>query len=83
MVEFVHILSYIMGKKIPGDISIIGGENEGVSELLIPSLTTIREPLKGMSEAAVHRVLDLIDGKRPKDLITTLPVELIVRDSVS
>jgi LacI family transcriptional regulator len=83
VVEFVHILSYIMGKKIPGDISIIGGENEGVSELLIPPLTTIREPLKAMSEAAVQRVLDLTEGKRPKELITTLPVELIVRDSVS
>lgn len=83
VVEFVHILSYIMGKKIPGDISIIGGENEGVSELLIPPLTTIREPLKDMSEAAVQRVIDLTEGKRPKELITTLSVELIVRDSVS
>lgn len=83
VVEFVHILSYIMGKKIPGDISIIGGENEGVSELLIPPLTTIREPLKEMSEAAVQRVLDLTEGKKSKELVTTFPVELIVRDSVS
>ena len=83
VVEFVHILSYIMGKKIPADISIIGGENEGVSELLIPPLTTIREPLKDMSVAAVQRVLDLTEGKKPKELVTTLPVELIVRVSVS
>ena len=82
-VEFVHILSYIMGKKIPEDISIIGGENEGVSELMIPPLTTIREPLKGMAEVAVQEIIDLTEGKKPKELVTTLPVELIVRDSVS
>lgn len=83
VVEFVHILSYIMGKKIPADISIIGGENEGVSELLIPPLTTIREPLKEMSEAAVKRVLDLTDGKRIQEYVATLPVELLIRDSVA
>ena len=82
-VEFVHILSYIMGKKIPEDISIIGGENEGVSELMIPPLTTIREPLKGMAEVAVQEIIDLTEGKKPKELVTSLPVELIVRDSVS
>jgi LacI family transcriptional regulator len=81
--EFVHILSYIMGKKIPEEISIIGGENEGVSDLLIPPLTTIREPLKEMAEVAVQEIIDLTQGKSPKELVTTLPVELIVRDSVS
>src|SRR6478736_2692136 len=29
--ECLHILTYVMGLKVPQDISIIGGENEGIS----------------------------------------------------
>jgi len=38
--ECLHILAYVMGMKVPQDISLIGGENERVSSLLNPPLTT-------------------------------------------
>ncbi len=81
--ECLHILTYVMGLKVPGDISLIGGENEGVSSIQNPPLTTIDEPLREMAEQAVA-MMDLLttDGKVPKRRVT-LPVGLISRDSVS
>lgn len=82
VIEFVHILQYVMGMSIPRDISIIGGENEGVSAMLIPPLTTIQEPLKEMADIAVDKITALTEGEKCIENISTIPVSLITRDSV-
>ena len=80
--ECLHILSYVMGLKIPQDISLIGGENERVSSLLNPPLTTIEEPLREMAEQAV----DMLDRLTMREEISKrnvmLPIRLIDRNSV-
>jgi LacI family transcriptional regulator len=81
--ECLHILTYVMGVKVPQEIALIGGENEGVSGLLHPPLTTIEEPLREMAE----RVAEMLDRLTASERVTprhiTLPVRLIERDSVS
>jgi LacI family transcriptional regulator len=71
-----------MGMKVPQEISIIGGENERVSALMNPPLTTIEEPLREMAEQAV----DMLDRLTTGELITKrnfmLPIRLIDRNSV-
>lgn len=81
--ECLHILVYVMGLKIPQEIALIGGENEGVSSLLNPPLTTIEEPLREMAEQAAAMLDRLTAGERvaPKQIM--LPVRLIERDSVA
>ncbi|HEU5080064.1 MAG TPA: LacI family DNA-binding transcriptional regulator [Opitutaceae bacterium] len=80
--ECLHILTYVMGVKVPQDIALIGGENERVSLLLNPPLTTIEEPLHEMA----NRVVDLMDrltsGEVVKERNVMLPVRLIDRNSV-
>lgn len=80
--ECLHILTYVMGVKVPQDIALIGGENERVSLLLNPPLTTIEEPLHEMA----NRVVDLMDrltsGEVVKERNLMLPVRLIDRNSV-
>lgn len=80
--ECLHILGYVKGLKIPTDIAVIGGENERVSALLNPPLSTIEEPLREMAEQAV----DLLDRLTMGEIVPTrnfmLPVRLIDRDSV-
>lgn len=80
--ECLHVLSYVMGLKIPQDISLIGGENERVSALLNPPLTTIEEPLREMAEQAADMLDNLTTGKRVAERRLMLPVRLVERNSV-
>jgi LacI family transcriptional regulator len=80
--ECLHILSYVMGLRIPQDISVIGGENERVSALLNPPLTTIEEPLREMAEQAVALLDQLTSGDEIAQKNVMLPVRLIDRNSV-
>jgi LacI family transcriptional regulator len=81
--ECLHILTYVMGLKVPQDIALIGGENEGISELQNPPLTTIDEPLRDMAEQAAEMLDALTSGKKVARRHLTLPVRLIERDSVA
>jgi LacI family transcriptional regulator len=81
--ECLHILTYVMGLKVPQDISLIGGENEGISALQNPPLTTVEEPLREMAEQAADMLSRLTTGERVTPRQTTLPVRLIERDSVA
>ncbi len=81
--ECLHMLTYTMGVKVPQDISLIGGENEGISNLQTPPLTTIAEPLREMAEQAVQILDRLTSGTKVEARHITLPVRLIERDSVS
>jgi LacI family transcriptional regulator len=80
--ECLHILSYVMGHKVPQDISLIGGENERLSSLLNPPLTTIEEPLRDMAEQAVEMIDQLTLGRTVAKRNVMLPVRLIDRNSV-
>ncbi len=81
--ECLHLLTYTMGRKVPQDIALIGGENEGISILQTPPLTTVAEPLREMAERAVEIVDQLTAGETVAKRKVTLPVRLIERDSVS
>lgn len=81
--EALHVLTYVMGLKVPQDISVIGGENEGVSGHMNPPLTTVAEPLRDMAERAVEMIDRLTTGHSVSPKAVTLPVRLITRDSVS
>jgi LacI family transcriptional regulator len=81
--ECLHILTYVMGLKVPQDISLIGGENEGISIIQNPPLTTIEDPLRDMAEQAATMMDSLTAGDRIQTRQLVLPVRLIERDSVS
>jgi LacI family transcriptional regulator len=81
--ECLHMLTYTMRVKVPQEISLIGGENEGISILQTPPLTTIAEPLREMAEQAVEIVDRLTSGDTVAERRVILPVRLIERDSVS
>ena len=81
-VNCLHVLSYILDKKVPEQIALVAGETPGISELLQPPLTTVVEPLSEMSDLAVDLILRLAAGEKPKAERTLLPVHLIDRASV-
>lgn len=51
-----------MGLHVPGDVSIMGHNDEIHSTLFHPELTTIRQPLDEIAAIALDRLLALIEG---------------------
>jgi len=70
------------GRRIPGDISLVGFDDIPLAEFLDPPLTTIRVPASEVGEAVGRALLDRLAGNREATR-TILPVELITRSSVS
>lgn len=70
-----------LGVKIPEKVSLVGFDDTIYSTLFDLKLTTVRQPVVGLSHAVTDLILKCIDN--PK--ITTeinLPTKLIIRDSV-
>ena len=82
-IEALHVLTNVIGLSVPKDISIIGGENVGVSMFQHPPLTCLDEPLEQMARAAVNMVVNLADGREIKEKKCIFPVHLIERESVA
>ncbi len=68
---------------IPGDLSVVGFDDLPVARWVSPPLTTVRQPLIEMAEAAAELVLDLARGGRPQQLRLELSTELVVRESTA
>jgi DNA-binding LacI/PurR family transcriptional regulator len=68
------------GEAIPQDIAIVGFNDLPEAYVSRPTLTTVRPHLRDLGAQAAHTVLDLLDGRPVKSLVT-MPVELIRRKS--
>jgi LacI family repressor for deo operon, udp, cdd, tsx, nupC, and nupG len=78
------------GIHAPGDVSVVGFDDLEMSEHLIPSLTTIRQPRAAIGETAARILLRLMENERKGTTVgargsesRVLPVELIVRGSTA
>ena len=69
--------------KIPEDIAIVGFSNEPFSELVTPSISTIKQPGFEMGQKAAELLIKQIGSKvKPKNYQTIMmETELIVRNS--
>ncbi len=76
------LATYDLGIKVPDEISVTGFDMTPSSAYVYPPITTIRQPIGDLGEAAVLAVLDLIEGKEP-DRKTVFSTDLIVRASTS
>jgi LacI family transcriptional regulator len=70
------------GLRIPEDVSVIGYDDVQAAAYHVPSLTTIRQPLRKMGEIAAMTLLDKLAGKQTEHILQVEP-ELIVRESTS
>jgi len=68
---------------IPGDLSVVGFDDLPVARWVGPPLTTVRQPLVTMAEAAAEMVVMLARGESPAQSRVELSTELIVRESTA
>lgn len=70
-----------LGRDIPGDLSIVGFD-DNPSGLYGPvALTTVRQPLIKMAEESVKELNRLMTEKKTKIKKVLLPTELVIRES--
>lgn len=69
------------GRRVPEDVSLVGIDDQFLGQYLSPSLTTVRQPMQAIAQAAVERVLARMQssGESPHEQVF-LP-ELVVRES--
>lgn len=79
----MYVISVLkrLNYKIPQDVQVIGYDNIELSEVLIPRLTTIAQPINDMGMRTVNNLLTLIEKKELEETHQTLPVSLVERDS--
>ena len=71
------------GLRIPQDLSIVGSDDSPSGPFWNPPITTIRKPLKQMSQAIVNMLFNLIRHSGSVPPSQTLASELIVRGSTT
>jgi len=71
------------GYLIPEDIAVVGFNNDPVSQVIEPNLTTVYYPGQQMGEVAVRSLINHLKGTQPIDVSETiiLQSELIIRGS--
>lgn len=77
----LHAL-FVLGKRVPHDISVISYENPALSPVLTPPHTTIAQDMQRIAEEAVRGMDELIRGKTAGPISVTIPCHIIERQSV-
>ena len=70
------------GISIPGDISLAGFDDNAIAKTARPRLTSVRQPLEEMGEAACKLLVDRIRRPSPTSEHKLVPFEIVERESV-
>ena len=68
------------GFRVPEDIAVVGFDDQKLSALLTPPLTTIHSPTYTVGHTAGKKIFSILQGA-PVDRETLLPTDLIIRRS--
>jgi LacI family transcriptional regulator len=69
-----------LGLSIPGDLSIVGFDDGALAARLLPSLTTIRLPIRELGRIAANKILHP-EAAGAHSMVTPLEPHLVIRDS--
>mgnify|MGYP001170023339 FL=1 len=69
------------GRKVPDDLAIVGFDGIDITELTIPRITTIQQPIYEIGKLAMEEVLRFINNSKATAKNYELDVKLIQRES--
>lgn len=81
----IGVLSAIAesGRRVPGDISVIGFDDLRLSAFTSPPLTTIKQPAAEIARLATELLIGLTRGEQPAQVRHLLEPTLVVRESTA
>ncbi|WP_407662164.1 LacI family DNA-binding transcriptional regulator [Microterricola pindariensis] len=68
------------GRQVPGDVAVIGFDDNSFAETASPALTTVSQPAVGMGQAMAELLVQIIEGRPHQDHLV-LPTTLVRRAS--
>ncbi len=68
------------GRRVPGDVVVVGFDDQVLASTLTPPLTTVRAPTEEVGRQAVHMLVRLLRGEQVSPRLV-LPTELVIRQS--
>ncbi|MBN1887502.1 MAG: substrate-binding domain-containing protein [Thermoflexales bacterium] len=69
------------GRHIPGDVAVIGFDDQTWATAHDPPLTTIHAPLFEAGYQALELLIEYVEGRQPEITQVELPVRLVIRQS--
>jgi LacI family transcriptional regulator, repressor for deo operon, udp, cdd, tsx, nupC, and nupG len=70
-----------LGLRVPEDVSVVGFDDSPLVAFTDPALTTVRQPVRGVADAAVDTLVAEIGGARGSRTELLFHPELVVRSS--
>jgi LacI family transcriptional regulator len=71
------------GLSVPDDLSVVGFDDTAHAAIVIPQLTSVRQPLAEMGRMGVSLLMRLIEGRRLDAMRVELSTKLVVRESTA
>lgn len=71
------------GRRVPGDVSVVGFDDIADAADYRPPLTTVRQDFDRLGERAVALLIGSIEGEAPRVLVESVPASLVVRASTA
>jgi GntR family transcriptional regulator, arabinose operon transcriptional repressor len=68
---------------VPGALSVMGFDDDPVSQAVSPQLSTVAQPREEMGRLAAELVVARLEGRRADVARTVLPARLVVRESTA
>jgi DNA-binding LacI/PurR family transcriptional regulator len=76
-----------LGLTVPGDLSVVGFDDNPLARRMRPALTTVRQDVAAKGHAAASALAEAIrrsrSGEKPRASQVVLPTELVVRESTA
>lgn len=73
--------AYLLGKRVPNDLSITGFDDIALAQVLTPPLTTVRLRHKHMGEVAGERLFAAVESGTPVQS-ENIPFSVVIRESL-
>jgi LacI family transcriptional regulator len=77
----VYRAAWELGVSIPDDLSVVGYDDSPTAEVLLPRLTSVRQPLQQMGAAATVALIELLRKQQAQG--RTFETELVTRQSTA
>jgi len=69
------------GLRVPQDVAVVGFDDVPLAQHTTPTLTTVRQPMRGMGQAAARLLIAHFEGAALPEEPHIVPTELVIRGS--